>query len=82
MASGETFRSLEYQFRVSRQSIARIVERVAEAIIKELQDEYLWNFLNTIGAIDDGKQTVLEQPKNSGSHYRNYKGTDSIILMV
>ena len=82
VGSGETFRSLEYQFRVSRQSIARIVERVAEAIIKELQDEYLWNFLNTIGAIDDGKQTVLEQPKNSGSHYRNYKGTDSIIVMV
>ena len=82
VGSGETFRSLEYQFRVSRQSIARIVERVAEAIIKELQDEYLWNFLNTIGAIDDAKQTVLEQPKNSGSHYRNYKGTDSIILMA
>ena len=38
---GETFRSLEYQFRVSRRSIARIVERVAEAIIEELQDQYL-----------------------------------------
>ena len=41
VASGGTFRSLEYQFRVSRRSIVRIVERVAETIIEELEDEYL-----------------------------------------
>ena len=41
VASGETFHSLEYQFRVSRRSIARIVERMAEAVIEELQDGYL-----------------------------------------
>ena len=100
VASGETFLSLEYQFRVSRRSIARIVERVAEAVIEELQDEYLktpntvskwleisekfsqrWNFPNTIGAVD-GKHIVLEQPKNSSSHYHDYKGTDSIIWMA
>ena len=34
-----------------------------------------------LGAVD-GKQIVLEQPNKSGSHYRNYKGTDSILLMV
>ena len=34
-----------------------------------------------IGAVD-GKQNVLEQPNKSGSHYRNYKGTDSILLMA
>ena len=33
VASGETFYSLEYQFRVSRRSVTRIVERVLEAII-------------------------------------------------
>ena len=97
VASGETFRSLEYQFRVSKQSIARTAERVAEAIIEELQDKYLktsntvskwlevskkfsqrWNFPNTIGVID-GKYIVLEQPKNSGSHYHNNKCTDNMI---
>ena len=79
---------------------ARIVERVAEAIIEELQDEYLknpntvskqleifekfsqrWNFPSTIGAVDE-KHIVFEQPKNSGSHYHNYKVTESIILMA
>ena len=100
VGSGETFRSLEYQFRISRRSIAQIVDRVAEAIIEEMQEEYLktpktaskwleisekfsqrWNFLNTIGAIN-GKHIVLEQPCNSGSHYRNYKGSDCIIFLA
>ena len=36
---------------------------------------------NTVSAVD-GKHIVLEQPKNSGSHHQNYKGTDSIILMA
>ena len=41
VVSGETFRSLEYQCRGSRRSTERIVERVAKAIVEELQDEYL-----------------------------------------
>ena len=79
---------------------ARIVGRVAEAIIEELQDEYLknpntaskqleifekfsqrWNFPSTNGAID-GKHIVFEQPKNPGSHYHDYKVTESIIVMA
>lgn len=34
-----------------------------------------------IGAVAR-QQIVLEQPANSGSHYRIYKGTDSIIWMA
>ena len=98
--SGESFRSLEYQFRLSRRSISRIVSNVAQALIDVFQKQYLrtpsnaekwtvifekffqrWNFPNLIGAVD-GKYIVLEQPNNSGSHYRNYKGTDSLILMA
>ena len=40
-----------------------------------------WNFPNWLGVVD-GKHIVLQQTKNSGSHYRNYKGSDSIILMA
>ena len=34
-----------------------------------------------IGAID-GKHKISEQPSYLGSHYCNYKGTDSVILMA
>ena len=35
VASGETFHSLEYQFRISRRSIARIVDRVADLSLRK-----------------------------------------------
>ena len=94
----ESFRSLEFQFRISRRAISRIIIDVTNAIINEVKcylatpktkDEWLriskkfqarWNFPNGLGAVD-GKHIVLEQSFNSGSHYRNYKGTDSIILI-
>ena len=40
-----------------------------------------WNFPNGLGGVD-GRHIVLQQPKSFGSHYRNYKGTDSIILLA
>ena len=39
-----------------------------------------WNFPNGIREID-GKHIVKQQPKDSGLQYRNYKRTDSIILL-
>ena len=100
IASGESFRSLEYQFRISRQTISRVISMFAKAIIHKMEDAYLktlntveewfliseklsqhWNFPNMISAVD-GKHLILQQLCNSGSHYRNYKGTDSIILMA
>ena len=39
-ASGESFRSLEYQFPISRKAISYIVEQVSAAIIKILGETY------------------------------------------
>ena len=40
-ATGETFRSLSFQFRVSRTAISKIVTEVAKAIIKNLGKKYI-----------------------------------------
>ena len=100
LASGETYRSLSFQFRMSRGAISYIVKDVCNAIIKNLspvflkvpssQEEWLeisakfaerWQFPNCIGALD-GKHIVMQPPSESGSHYFNYKHTNSIVLLA
>ena len=41
LASGKSFRSLEYQFRITKKAISYIVQEVSLAIIKTLGKEYL-----------------------------------------
>ncbi|GAB1862242.1 Nuclease harbi1-like protein [Camponotus japonicus] len=49
----------------------------------EIEAEFriLWQFPHCIGALD-GKHINFRPSRQSGSFYRNYKGTDSIILMA
>ena len=60
-ASGESFRSLEYQFRISRKAISCIVEQVAAAIIKILGEAYL----KTSNTTDEWVK-ILQSLKNVG----------------
>ena len=100
LATGESFHSLEYSFRISRQSISSIVYETSRALYQVLAPEFLkvpsterewqiladkfesrWNFPHGIGAID-GKRVIIQQPPNSGSHFYDYKGNNSIVLLA
>lgn len=100
LATGESFHSLEYSFRISRQCISTIISETCAALFEVLAPEYFktpnsaeeweniakgfqckWNFPNGLGAID-GKRVLIQQPKNSGSHFYDYKGNNSIVLLA
>ena len=100
LATGETYRSLSFQFRISVSAICYIVRQVFNAMkvhfvlkyvrIPSTDEEWMqiadkfekkWNFPNCVGAVD-GKHVVMQSPANAGSHYYNYKGTHSIVLMA
>ena len=97
LATGETFQSMSFQFRISDRTISYIVKDVCDAIVKYLvplvpssEEEWVtiadkfesrWQYPNAIGAID-GKHVVIRKPSHVGSHYYNYKHSHSIILMA
>lgn len=41
LATGETFRSLSFSFRMGRTSVARIIKETCYAILKELKPDYV-----------------------------------------
>ena len=99
LATGESFRSLHFLFRLSRKFISDAVIMSCVAIFEEMGPVYLrtpkerdewekieknfyerWNMPNVLGAMD-GKRINIVQPLKSGSHFRDYKENDSVILM-
>ena len=99
LATGKSFRSLEYQFRISGKAISDIIDKVFKATVTVLAETYLkfpscqedwknieknfkekWNFPHCIGTVDDKHIEIIR--RGMGSQYYNYKGTNSIVLLV
>ncbi|XP_050311513.1 uncharacterized protein LOC126747063 [Anthonomus grandis grandis] len=97
LATGDSYKSLHYLFKVSTAAISLIVPEVCGAINLILKNQiklpdtpeqwlaiekgFRKKFPRCVGAFD-GKHIVIKCPPHTGSEYYNYKGTYSIVLMA
>ncbi|XP_063836770.1 uncharacterized protein LOC135085916 [Ostrinia nubilalis] len=95
LATGDSYRSLHYNFKISSTLISRIIPEVCLALNQVLKDmikiptspeEWLtktegFSFPHCLGAID-GKHITILAPAHTGSEYFNYKGSFSIVLLA
>lgn len=96
MATGETFRPLSFQYRIShcyigQNTLNAIIESLmtkaipfpSEEIFATIADKYFkkWNYPNCIGGIDGKHVRIVCPAKTSSLHY-NYKEFFSIVLMA
>ncbi|KAK0137628.1 Protein ALP1-like [Merluccius polli] len=98
LATGDSFRSVAFGFRVGASTVAGIVHEVCAAIWTSLLADYMprpdaaewrkiaaeFSHLAFPNCLGamDGKHVVIEAPPSSGSLYYNYKGTFSIVLLA
>ncbi|RVE45299.1 hypothetical protein evm_010071 [Chilo suppressalis] len=97
LATGDSFESLHFLFKISPQLISKIIPEVCQALNEALKEEiklptspeewkeiekgFAPKFPRAIGSID-GKHIVIKCPIDSGSEYINYKKTFSIVLLA
>ncbi|XP_040197230.1 protein ANTAGONIST OF LIKE HETEROCHROMATIN PROTEIN 1-like [Rana temporaria] len=98
LATGNTYSSLQYEFRLGISTISKIVQDTCDAIWK-LRRSFMptpnkekwediakafWNKTNFPNCLGaiDGKHIRLIKPCHSGSQYYNYKKYFSVVLMA
>lgn len=96
LATGDSYRTIAYSYRVGVSTVAGVISQVCEAIWDVLVQEVMpvptiedWtriaegfqSFTNCPGAID-GKHVVIGAPDHSGFPFYNYKGTYSVVLLA
>ncbi|XP_050313024.1 uncharacterized protein LOC126748059 [Anthonomus grandis grandis] len=96
LATGNSFRSLAFSFRLGEKTVRAIVYETCTAIWQRMKIDTpseeqwetiacqfwdKWNFPNCIGALD-GKQVVIECPAKSGSKYFGCKKTFCVVLLA
>ncbi|CAH1993153.1 unnamed protein product [Acanthoscelides obtectus] len=97
LATGDSFTSLQYLYRVPKSTISKFIPEVCEAISDSLKKSIRcqplkkkngkklfsarWNFPNCAGALD-GKHIILRSPFHSGSEFYNYKGHSVLYYLL
>ena len=97
LASGNSYKSLQYSFRVAHNTISLFIPEVCQALIdedevfafptnadewKEVAQKYGERWnFHHTCGALDGKHTAIRSPRHSGTLYYNYKGFFSIILL-
>ena len=97
LASGDSYPTFQYAFRVARSTINKFMPEVCDAIIRAYRDEVItcptspedWLEVESIfrrrwnipHALD-GKHIPIRCPRWGGSLYHNYKGFHSIVFLA